>query len=456
MSERPNIVVTIADDQQADAIGTLESTDVITPTLDKMVGKGVYFTQAHHFGSPHGAVCAPSRAMLHTGKNYFNLPTSAHSEAFLKQLSEDQIQKDQKSLNLIPTLGELLGQHGYKTFGTGKWHNGTILFNKSFQDGGNIFFGGMSSHYKVPVHQYDTTGEYASNKLTIGNKFSTNLFLSTALEFINTYDDPDPFFLYVSFTAPHDPRTPPSQYKKMYPVNKMKVPPNFMSEHPFDNGCMYDIRDELLAPWPRTEEVIKKHIADYYGMITHMDWAIGQISNALERNKFSDNTLVIHTGDHGLALGQHGLLGKQNLYEHSVKVPLIITGPDIPTRNVNALVYQHDLFPTLLESANIQVPDKCEFKSLWGLLKNKPTQLRNTIYSSYTEFQRMVKNDRFKLVRFYAKEGKGVNRFQLFDYVNDPYELNDLINDATYNDLTRDLKSELDRWMRATNDPLAT
>ena len=100
--------------------------------------------------------------------------------------------------------------------------------------------------------------------------------------------------------------------------------------HPFDNGMTKGIRDENLAPYPRTREVIGDQLCEYYGHITYLDEQVGRILAALEETRPREGHVVVYTADHGLALGSHGLLGKQSLYEHSMKCPLIIAGPGVP------------------------------------------------------------------------------------------------------------------------------
>jgi arylsulfatase A-like enzyme len=456
MPKRPNILLTIADDQQATTIGGTGLSQVHTPTLDRIMDQGACFTQAHHFGSCHPAVCAPSRAMLHTGRTYFDLPQSLISNWQSRSLSSDEQSADLARLEATPLLGELLGNNGYTTFGTGKWHNGQAAFNRSFQDGENIFFGGMCDHDSVPVNLYDPTGEYPESQQTIGALFSTDLFVEPALDFIASYDQDEPFFLYIAFTAPHDPRTPLQKYDAMYPRDQIKTPPNFLSDHPFDNGNIYDLRDERLAPWPRTEDLVRQHLGDYYGMITHMDEAIGRLIEALEARGFLDDTLVIHTADHGLAVGQHGLLGKQNMYEHSIKVPLLMMGPGVPeNRCIDSLTYQHDLFPTIMEVAGIEEAPPGHFRSLWPQLSDETTDHHPSIYSSYMNWQRVVKNNRYKLIRYFEQDGKGTDRMQLFDHINDPHERHDLIDDSAYASPRAALEADLMQWMRRVNDPLA-
>ncbi|GAI83201.1 unnamed protein product, partial [marine sediment metagenome] len=177
-------------------------------------------------------------------------------------------------------------------------------------------FGGMSNHLKVPVYDFDPSGEYPKEKQYTGEKFSSEMFADEAIKFLENDTGDDPFFMYVSFTAPHDPRMAPKEYEEIYPRERIFIPENFMPEHPFDNGEM-KIRDEKLAPWPRTEKIVRDHIGAYYAMITHTDAQIGRLVDALEKNGKAENTIIIFAGDNGLAVGQHGLLGKQNLYEHS-------------------------------------------------------------------------------------------------------------------------------------------
>ena len=459
--KRPNIVITMADDQQA---SSLFDETIHTPILDSMRAEGTCFTQAHHFGSCHGAVCAPSRAMLHTGRSYFNLPTPLHTSRdffktaaerdSVKSLSDAEWQQSIKAIQNLPMLGELLGNSGYQTFATGKWHNGNLSFNKSFQDGANIFFGGMSDHDKVPLHQYDSSGAYPDKDIALGDGFSTDLFVGAATDFINDYDSDAPFFLLVSFTVPHDPRTPLDKYRDMYPVDEIELPANYLPEHPFDNGEMV-CRDELLAPHPRPKENVREQLAEYYGMITHMDEGIGKVRAVLKARGFLDSTLFIHTGDHGLAVGQHGLFGKQNLYEHSIKTPLVMTGPNVSKGNKSsALVYQHDLFPTLLEAADVDVPEACEFESLWPHVKAEDTRGRESVFSSYRLGQRTVKDKQFKLIRYFEKGGKGTNTLQLFDYQQDPLEMNDLSQDAEYQESIKELDEVMLEWMNKSNDTL--
>ena len=149
---------------------------------------------------------------------------------------------------------------------------------------------------------------------------------------------------------PHDPRNPPESYRQTYYDNPPPLPENFLPQHPFDNGQISrGGRDEGLADWPRQPDVIRDQLCEYYGLITHLDGQIGRILDAIDEHGFGENTVVVYSADHGLALGSHGLLGKQNVYEHSMRCPLVVRGPGIPANtSTMAMTYLLDLYRTFV------------------------------------------------------------------------------------------------------------
>ncbi len=445
MTDRPNILFLMADDHRHDAIAACGDATVQTPHLDRLIASGTHFRRNYMLGGLSGAVCVPARAALHTGCNPFCASVGNALDSY----------RDLLRLNPQKTLmAESFRRAGYHTFGTGKWHNCRDSFARSFSSGSHIFFGGMSDHDQVPLHDFDPTGQYPDENKYIGDGFSTDLFSGAAIEFLDGYEGDDPFFLYLAFTAPHDPRTPPAKYAARYPAEEIALPPNFVPEHPFDNGDMR-LRDEVLAGFPRTESEVRQHMADYYGMISHMDAHIGRVLQALEDSGRADDTIVVYTADHGLAVGQHGLLGKQNMYEHSVSVPLILRGPNIAQGQVvEALTMTYDIYPTLCQLAGVEVPETVESKSLLPLLDGENSVLHETVYSHYKDIQRMVADGRWKLIRYYKaeKDGAGVERVQLFDLANDPWEMNDL--SAQQPQQVERLQGELAKWMERVGDPL--
>jgi len=429
---RPNIVFIFSDDQRFDTIAALGNRQIVTPNMDRLVRNGTAMTGAYIMGSMSGAVCMPSRAMLLSGRTLFSLEGQGR---------------------VIPpghvTFPELLRKAGYRTFATGKWHQDAKTFARCFTDGAKIFFGGMSSHFKVPVRDFDPTGAYPKRAVyRVEGKHSSELFTDAAISFLKSYEDTAPFLMYVSYTAPHDPREVPEPYRSMYKPEDIVLPKNFMSEHPFDNGEMR-IRDEKLAPWPRTPNEIRKHIAAYYAMITHLDAQIGRLLEALRETGRLDNTIIVFSADNGLAVGRHGLLGKQNLYEHSVHVPLILSGPGIPKgRRVNGFCYLLDVYPTICELLGLAVPETVEGISLVPAILGTGSA-RKSLYFAYKDVQRAVRDGRFKLMEYVVA---GKQRTQLFDLEEDPWEIDNLADSPHHQRILQSLRRQLLSWRQKLGD----
>ncbi|MBD3675142.1 MAG: sulfatase-like hydrolase/transferase [Planctomycetaceae bacterium] len=422
-AEKPNFLFLFADDQRDDSIAAYDNPHIKTPSIDSIVERGFSFKRAYCMGSMHGAVCQPSRAMLMSGRTLYHVDL--------------QLKKE-------PLMPETLGKGGYATFGTGKWHNGQESFKRAFDYGENVFFGGMSNHTQVPLKDVARDGTVTDKGTE--NGFSSELFADAAINFLNSAPEDKPFFAYVSFTSPHDPRQPPKDYAEMYYQNLPPLPGNFMPQHPFFNGWMTG-RDESLAGWPRTPDVVQQQLAEYYGMITHMDVQIGRILAALEETGRADNTYIIYTADHGLAVGSHGLLGKQSVYEHSMGTPLIIAGPGIEKDSSDALVYLLDLFPTVTDLAGVETPESVEGKSLVPIIESEQESVRETLYTTYETYMRGLTDGRWKLIRY-----PHINYTQLFDLQNDPLELHNLAGNFDQIDRVNRMMAELKEWQKKTDD----
>ena len=447
---KKNVLFILTDDQRYNTIGAWGNPDIQTPTMDWLVREGTSFRQAHIPGGTSGAVCMPSRAMVHTGRTLFHL-----------QNEGQQIPPEHAC------LGEVFRKAGYETFGTGKWHNGPAAYARSFSCGDNIFFGGMWDHWNVPTCCYDPTGQY-DNEINFvmnfyGNnqpckihcdrfqpgKHSSELLSDTAIRYLEQrgqQSSDQPFFLYLSYLAPHDPRTIPEKYKKMYDPDTLTLPANFRETHPFLYG-VETIRDEVLAAYPRQEAEVRRHLAEYYGMITHLDHEIGRVIDKLKEIGELENTLIVFTGDNGLALGCHGLMGKQNLYDHSVRIPLVLRGPGIPAgESRDQFVYLLDLFPTLCELNGLEIPDSVEGISFAPILADPSAETRDSLYFAYNELIRSVKDKRYKLIEYRTT----VHKTQLFDLQEDPDELHDLSDLPEYEETLHRLRNLLfayrDTW----------
>jgi arylsulfatase A-like enzyme len=427
---KPNILILFADDQRADTIGAHGNAHIKTPVIDGLVRDGTSFRRNYVMGGNSGAVCVPSRAMLMTGKTWFAMNTAT--------LAGEKL------------LPELFGENGYTTFGTGKWHNGQPSWLRAFQKGERIMFGGMSDHEKVPVRDLGPDGKLTEQR--IGEKFSTELFADAAIRFLEQHDPAagaKPFFCYVAFTAPHDPRQPPPGFPADY-TSRPPLPQNFLPQLPFDNGAMTGGRDENLGAWPRTEAMIRDQLAEYYAMVEHMDAQIGRILAVLKTRGLAENTIIVYAADNGLALGSHGLLGKQNVFEHSMLTPLILVGPGVPKgKSTAAFTYLFDLFPTLCELAGVPAPAGVFGESLRPLWDGSKSSLRDTVFLPYIQIQRAVRDERWKLIR-YPKLGFS----QLFDLQTDPDETRSVYDDpARAPDIAR-LTAAMQRWQTKVGDTL--
>lgn len=450
MKKKPNILFLFADDMRFDMIHSVGNPEVITPNLDYLAKNGVCFTQAHIPGGNCGAVCLPSRAMLATGRTLFHL--NGHGEVIPPEHT---------------TIGECLLANGYNCFGTGKWHNDHKSYARSFNAGNDIFFGGMYDHWKVPVYNFDPTGEYPrlvhdtmnpaynnkqkTDRRTDHNHWgthSTDLFADDACEYLKNYNDREkPFFLFLSYMAPHDPRTMPEKYMEMYDEEKISLPPNAYPKHPFDFG-VFPMRDEVLTAVPRDPEETRHEIHSYYAMISHLDDSIGRVLQALRDSGMYDDTIIIFAADNGLAVGQHGLMGKQNTYEHSIRVPFIISGPSIPRNELrDQYIYLLDIFPTICDYAGIRTPDSVEGISFRKVIESDSESIRDCIFAAYSDKVRTIKNKKYKLIKYKYQD---LRKIQLFDLENDPWEMNDLAHEKdmqpVIHELEKQLKEFADKW----------
>ncbi|HRU06451.1 MAG TPA: sulfatase-like hydrolase/transferase [Candidatus Brocadiia bacterium] len=457
---RPNILFFFTDDQRFDTIHALGNPHIHTPHMDALVRQGTAFTRNCIMGGSCGAVCMPSRAMLMTGRTLYRIKGMGQTVA------PEHVM-----------LPELLRREGYQTFGVGKWHNGPDAYARCFTDGAEIFFGGMDDHWNVPACDFDPTGRYPEPRerttpmeiryddegrpyraVWTGKniydhvrpgKHSSELFADAAIEFLKRRDASRPFFAYVAFMAPHDPRETRPDYHAMYDPDKLPLPESFMPAHPFDNGQL-TVRDEMLAPRPRTPENTRQQIADYYAMITHADAQMGRVMETLEETGAAEETIIVFAGDNGLALGRHGLMGKQNLYDHSVRVPLIFKGPGVPQGQTrDAFTYLVDVYPTLCEMIGLPAPDTVEGRSLAPALRDPSERVRDALHFAYCDLQRAVRDRRFKLIEYAPPNGRFT---QLFDLENDPHELNNLAEAPGMAAEVARLRRELRRWPEELGD----
>ncbi len=424
-ADRPSILFIFNDDQRADTIAALGNPVIRTPNLDRLCRQGMAFSRAYMQGGFNGATCVPSRAMLLSGQSLF--------------------QADEK-LRRHPTWPAAFGQAGYATFATGKWHNGAESLPLSFQTARAIFAGGMTDPLKAPLSNLQD-GKLTEPKRA--GKHACAAFADEAVRFLKEHKG-GPFFCYVAFDGPHDPHVVPAEYPVRYTPDQRLLPPNFLPLHPFDNGDM-TLRDEMLLPHPRTPEAVKAMNADYYRYISFLDLQIGRILDALAASPFASNTFVVFSADSGVARGSHGLIGKQNLYEHSVRVPLLIAGPGIPAgTHTAAMCYLFDVLPTLGKLCGVPNQKPSEAREFSATLRDPSRPSRSELVFAYRHFQRAIRDDRWKLIRY-----PQINKTQLFDLADDPFETSDLAGKPASSAKVNELLSRLEGALRQYGDKCA-
>ncbi len=442
---QPNIVFILADDMSFETIRAMGNEEIETPNLDRLARSGVTFTQAYNMGGWHGAICVASRTMFHTGRFLW------HARQLEPRLSEEA------------AAGRLWPQYfrdaGYRTYMTGKWHvqiDPAQLFDHVVHVRPGMPSDVKAGYQRPPADEVDTWRPWDPQwgGYWEGGTHWSEVLADDAVAFLQqAAQESRPFFLYLAFNAPHDPRQSPQEYVNRYSLEKIAVPRNFLPEYPYKEeiGAGTDLRDEQLAPWPRTPHAIQVHRREYYALITHMDDQIGRILAALEQTGRARETVILFTADQGLAVGHHGLMGKQNMFEHSVRAPLIIAGPGIPPgQRIDTPVYVQDLMPTSLELASCKVPEHVEFRSLLPLLRGEQRAQYESIYGAYRDdMQRMIRQGDYKLV-VYPRMHKSL----LFNLREDPLEMNNLADNPRYAKERDALAAELTRLQQQLHDPL--
>lgn len=468
----PNIVFLFADDYTYEAIHALGNGVIHTPNLDRLVEEGVTFTHAYNMGGWNGAICVASRAMIISGQSMWNA----------REMTQKWRAGD--STALAQTWGRMMAVQGYQTYMTGKWHVNAPAdsvfevarhirpgmpddlrgeadwpaIRQAFAEGKDVKPMVPAAYFR-PVNEQDTLWSPSDPQFKgfwEGGKHWSEVVKDDALDFLAQARKKEaPFFMYLAFNAPHDPRQSPQSYLDQYELDDIPLPENWLPEYPYRTAMNSDfnMRDEALAPFPRTPFAIKTHRKEYYAIITHLDAQIGKILDALEASGEMDNTYIFFTGDHGLSVGHHGLIGKQNMFDHSVRVPLMMVGSDLPKgQKIHTDVYLQDIMATSLELAKVDVPTDLFFNSLLPLARGEREEgyLNDGVYGAFEEgSQRMIRKDGYKLI-VYPK----IDKVLLFDMEKDPQEVNDLASLPTSKAKVKTLLADLMLLQKQMDDPL--
>ena len=444
-ARQPNVLFLFADDHSYEAVRAFGHTDIDTPNLDRLASRGTTFTRAYNMGSWSGAVCIASRTMLITGRSVWDANT------IYKTTNAER----EKGV-LWP---QLMHKAGYKTYMTGKWHINTDA-TKCFDVVKDVRAGmpkTVPTAYNRPIA--DQTDAWSPFDQSLGGFWEggthwSEVVSKNAIGFLaDAIQQEKPFFIYAAFNAPHDPRQAPKEFIEQYPLGRIAMPKSFQPQYPYKDeiGCSHSLRDENLAPMPRTEFSVKTHRQEYYSLISHMDDQIGLILDALDASGQSDNTWIFFTADHGLAVGHHGLFGKQNMYDHSVRVPFLVAGPGVEKgAKSDAAIYLQDVMATAIDIAGAEKPNHLFYKSLRPLLNRERKKSNyDSIYGAYLELQRAITHDGWKLIA-YPK----AKILRLYHLTDDPSEIIDLAGKVEHSALKQSLLERLAKQSKEFGDKL--
>jgi arylsulfatase A-like enzyme len=441
----PNVLLVVADDLRAD-VTSVYGGPVKTPNLEALAARGSVFSRAT-CGYP---VCHVSRTELITGR------------CLVAEASAGRLVPLRTEWSLWP---EVMRRAGWQTVYSGKWHVDGTPWARGYETTSRLYSGGGARGVPLtlgtsatgrPVTGYGgwtfrTNDNAPMPELGVGLTPETDARIADgAIDAIRAMTPDRPLFLHVNFTAPHDPLHWPKAMEGRYRAVDIKLPANFLPAHPFDHGNANG-RDEVIVPAPRSKADVRAERAVYYAQVECVDAQLGRIVRALSDRGELERTIVVFTSDQGLAIGSHGLMGKQNNYEHTAQVPLILAGPGIPVgQRLGAQCAIRDLYPTVCELTGRPVPESVEGKSLVPVLRGGRAEVHDAVFGYFTDTQRMIRTpDGWKLI-WYPKAG----RTQLFDVARDPDELKDLSAGPAHAGRLRDLTRSLRAWLRAHGDPL--
>ena len=459
---RPNFLFIIVDDQSPFDLKVYEPKSALqTPVLDRLAAEGMVFDGAHHMGAFMGAVCTPSRHMLMSGRTLWHLPIGPGAKGRCPRDLEQN------------TLAAVFNRAGYATMRTCKIGNSYEGANKQF------------TVRKDATKRGDNDAE--------GSAWHADQVLEY-LKQRETSRDARPFLIYFGFSHPHDTRDGKPELlakygavnhadKRLLPPASAKqpaLPPNYLPAHPFHHGHP-DLRDEVdvSGVWEnRDERTIRNELGREFACSENIDIQIGRVLEKLKRMGELENTYIFYTSDHGIAIGRHGLQGKQNLYEHTWRVPFIVKGPGIkPGSRAQGNIYLLDVLATLCDLAGVRPPDSSEGISFKPVLEGKRQTVREVLYGVYCggtrPGMRCVKQGDWKLIEYDVMDGK-VRETQLFNLAENPYELleqhqdpkvialtghtpekhqRNLADDPRYADKRKEMEALLLAEMRRLDDP---
>ena len=456
----PNILLIVSDDHAAPAISCYGSQMNRTPNIDRIGNEGMRFNNCFCTN----AICTPARGSIMTGKY-------SHKTG-IKTLG-DTIDQGQEQ-----TLAQLLHRHGYQTAIVGKWHLG---------HGGHSDPSGFDYWNVFPVqgrHIEPEMIEMGHRKTFKG--YSADIVTDCSLEWLQRRENNAPFFLMATYKATHDPFFPNPKHRHLY-TEPIPEPPTF--EDTYQNRAAaaamstakvdaMHLKNHLPEPVPAhlTEDALKRwnyqcYMQNYLRCAHAIDENVGRLLDYLDNEGIAENTLVIYSADHGFFLGDHGWYDKRFMYEESIRIPLLVRYPrEIPAAGVSEQITLNvDFAPTLLDYADVPIPEDIQGESLRSSLKGEvPSEWRTSMYYRYwmhlahfnIPAHYGVRTERYKLIYYYGQAlgaAGAIDRetppeWELFDLEKDPHEMHNVYPDAAYADVVAELKQELQRLRNELGD----
>jgi len=422
---RPNILYVMTDDQHYKAMSCLGNTVIKTPNMDRIAREGAVFRNAFVTNS----LCSPSRACFMTGKY-------SHTHGVRR--------------NGVPLVGQrvftdYLREAGYHTCFIGKWHMRGDPPRFDYWLG----FSGQGRYTNPKL--LDFSGKLVQEKGHVTDKLADR-----AVEYLKKHRR-DPFCLLLWFKSPHRPWIPAPRFEKALEDVEIPEPPAFHDDY---SGKPEAVRKtEMQVEIAKKGKTFKEWVKDYYRTILGVDENLGRVLQTLDDLKLTENTIVVYTTDNGFFLGEHHFFDKRLMYEPSIRIPMLMRYPAAVKAGmeINEMVLNVDLAPTLLDLAGVKVPDDMHGRSWKPLLQGKKVAWRKSFLYEYYEFpavhmvrkNRGVRTERWKYIHYFEEP----QEFELYDLQNDPNEMNNLYGDPKYADVVERLRAELLRLRRETGDP---
>ena len=480
-AEPPNFVFIIADDmdiytvnayrlsEPAEAAANGQPYPIDTPNIDRLAAEGMLFHQARLMGADSGAVCTPSRTCIMTGKSTWQRTNGVTAATTFPGVFNRGVRsgftpiphatyRTCKSGNSYPTANNEFtmvddATKRGNTAGSGsEWHGDRALehlehWQRNHRPTGKPFLAycGFSHPHDTRNAQASLLGRYGCVNTTTPGSIALN------------------------------PASPPLPYNHLPVMENTGIPANYPF-HPFDHGHL-GVRDENTAEGMdqyRTAAVVRNEIGRNFACVDWIDQQVGRVLAKLEdpdgdgdtSDSVLDNTYIVFTSDHGIAVGRHGLQGKQNLYEHTWRVPYIVRGPGISAGSESdALIYLHDSFPTFCDLAGIDLPatiDENDGQSFRAVLEGQSDTHREELYGLYAggskPGMRAITDGRFKLIK-YDVSNDATQVTQMFDLEANPFELlpehgvTNIATDPAYARIRQRLEEKLTEQRIENADP---